>query len=61
MTTPTKAAKEFMDENDKSKTVEGYANGAAKGGTYILENGKSFRLTLEDCQSLPDDYPKWLL
>lgn len=59
MTAPTKQAKKFMDANDKSPVVSGYANESGGGGGYTLKNGKSFTLTLEDARSLIDGYPVW--
>ncbi len=57
--TPTPAAQKFMKANDKSKVVSGAAHGPGLGGSYTLSNGKYFRLSLEDCRSLPDGYPNW--
>lgn len=58
MTTPTKTAVKFMDANNKSPVVSGYANEGGGGG-YTLKNGKSFTLTLKDARSLMDGYPVW--
>ncbi|WP_454287221.1 hypothetical protein [Rhizobium arsenicireducens] len=57
--TPTPKAKKFMMANDKSKVVSGATNGPGLGGSYTLDNGRYFRLSLEDCRSLPDNYPNW--
>lgn len=60
MTKPTRKAKAFMKANDESNVVSGAARGeGGQGGTYTLYDGRSFRLTLEDCRSLPEEYPKW--
>lgn len=57
---PTKRAEEFMKANDKSIVIAGQAHGnGGKGGIYTLANGRKFDLSLEDCQSLPDEYPNW--
>jgi len=57
----TKNAKTFMEENDKSPVVEGWANSerGGTGGTYRLENDKIFKLSLKDCLALAHNYPKW--
>lgn len=62
----TPKAAEFVKANDDSPVVEGRVNEPdprkpAKGGTYTLESGKSFRLNLADCRSLPTGYPRWKL
>lgn len=54
---PTPHAREFMAENAKSLVIEGRVNVRVGGAVYILENGKTFDLTSEDCRSMP--YPKW--
>lgn len=57
---PTKKAKEFMDANDQFKVVEGWAHGnGGLGGCYKLTDGRVFDLDLDDCLSLPYNYPKW--
>lgn len=53
-------AQHFMEENDKHPVIIGAAIGnGGQGGYYTLENGKSYRLSLEDCQALAEGYPKW--
>lgn len=50
----------FIEANEKSPVVEGrilsYENG---GGYYRLKNGKEFRLSRDECRSLPAYYPIW--
>lgn len=58
--TMTRKAAQFVKANTESKVVSGAALGEGKGGSYTLEDGRSFRLSLEDCRSLPDNYPKWI-
>lgn len=60
----TPKAEEFVKANDASPVIEGWVNEPdpakpAKGGTYRLKNRKTFSLTVEDCRSLPDGYPRW--
>lgn len=61
--TPTEKAKAFMAANDKSPVVIGAAIGnggqGGQGGHYTLKDKQSFRLSVEDCQSLPEGYPRW--
>ena len=59
MTEPTTKAKAFMKANDASPVVSGAARGRGLGGSYTLEDGKYFVLSLEDCRSLPEGYPRW--
>lgn len=58
----TKNARAFVDANNNSPVVEGavlsYETG---GGYYKLKNGKEFRLSRDECRSLPDNYPFWYL
>lgn len=61
-----KAVAAFIKANDISRVVEGWANQPdprkpGGGGTYKLDDGRSFRLTLAQCRLLPDGYPKWKL
>lgn len=55
---PTKRAAAFMAANAQSPVVEGrtYPGG---GGSYTLEDGSHYKLTLEDCRSMPN-MPRWL-
>ncbi len=56
----TRKAKLFMTANDKSPVVSGAAIGkGGEGGYYTLQDGKSFKLDLADCQALPEGYPRW--
>ena len=32
-----------------------------RGARYRLQDGKSFKLTADECRALPEGYPKWLL
>lgn len=57
---PTENAKAFMDANDESKVVEGRVlDMVTRGGEYVLQNGKRFKLSKDDANSLPEGYPKW--
>ena len=50
----------FMKANDESPVVSGAAIGnGGEGGFYTLKNGKSFKLSLDDCRALTPPYPKW--
>lgn len=61
MTEPTPKAAAFMKANDKNKVYAGYANETGEGGGgYTLTNEKTYKLSLEDCRSLPEGYPKWI-
>lgn len=56
----------FIAANDRSPVIEGWANESdprnpAKGGTYRLQSGKTFSLSVEECRALPNGYPKWKL
>lgn len=57
---PTANAKKFMDANDQHRVYSGWANETGGGGGYTLTNEQTFRLTLKDCRSLPEAYPKWV-
>lgn len=53
-------AEAFMIANDQSPVVEGYVHGkGGEGGVYILEDGRSFDLSLEEMRKLPETYPDW--
>ena len=56
----TKNTRSFIDANNKSPVIEGavlsYETG---GGYYRLKNGKEFRLSRDECRSLPENYPVW--
>lgn len=56
----TPKAREFMKANKQSPVVVGEAIGigGGQGCRYILEDGRAFRLSAEDCQSMP--VPRWL-
>lgn len=54
---PTKRAAAFMAANRDSPVVSGNAY-AGGGGSYTLENGAHYKLTLEDMRSMP--MPRWL-
>lgn len=57
-----KNAASFKTANDESPVVAGHVISLENGGgQYTLENGKIFRLTAEECRSLPENYPKWKL
>lgn len=56
---PTKSAQAFMDANDQSPVYAGAAHEGG-GGTYTLTDERSFTLSLMDCRSLPEGYPKWV-
>lgn len=58
MTSPTEKARTFMAANDESKVIAGHAR-LGGGGTYRLQDGRFFDLTIEDARSLPGGYPKW--
>lgn len=58
--TPTINAQRFMAANDQYKIIIGAALSDG-GGILVLENKVSYKLTLEDCRSLPQEYPKWKL
>jgi len=58
-------AQKFCDANDQSLVVSGFAHEPdprkpARGITYTLDDGRSFRLSAADCV-LPEGYPKWKL
>lgn len=56
----TTKAEDFMKANDDSPVVSGAAVGkGGQGGYYTLKNGKTFKLSLEDCQALSKTYPRW--
>ncbi len=62
MNAPTEKAREFMTANEASPVVSGYAiepdpRKPGKGGCYTLKDGRMFRLSLEDCRSMPA--PRW--
>lgn len=57
---PTENALAFMKANDASDVVEGSAKGPGRGGYYRLADGRVFELTVADCRSIPDGYPRWL-
>lgn len=53
-------ARAFVRANDESLVVSGYAIGnGGEGGVYTLADGRVFRLDLEACRALPENYPKW--
>jgi len=57
----TRKARSFMKANDQSPVVSGAAIGeGGQGGFYTLEDGKTFKLLLDDCQALTDGYPRWI-
>ena len=61
MKIPTKKAAKFIKANDESRVMSGSAKGrGGEGGTYRLLDGRVFELSLEDMQSLPKGYPKWM-
>lgn len=61
MSEPTAKASAFMQANDKSPVVSGAAIGnGGQGGVYTLADKQSFRLSVEDCRSLPAGYPRWM-
>jgi hypothetical protein len=53
----------FMDANDRSRVVEGWAHGPAGvgglGGSYRLEDGRRFDLPYASTAMLPEGYPFW--
>ena len=55
---PPPKARQFMRANDKSPVIEGSAKSGG-GGYYTLKNKQRWDLSLEDCRSLPEAYPKW--
>lgn len=56
----TDKSEQFMKENDKSPVIIGSVIGnGGQGGYYTLANGKQFTLNLQDCNDLPEGYPKW--
>ena len=62
---PTRHAQLFMEANDLSPVVEGWAHFPNPsenkgGGGYRLDDGRIFNLTAEDCRSLTKQYPRWL-
>lgn len=54
---PTKRAAAFMAANAQSPVVSGEAFPSG-GAHYRLEDGSEYKLTLEDCRSMP--MPRWL-
>lgn len=52
-------ATEFQKANDLSKVVSGAAWGPGGGGTYTLDNGKVFHMSVEEMRKLPEGYPNW--
>lgn len=66
MNGPTELAAEFMRANDESPVVEGWVHYPDPcqnkgGGGYRLDDGRVFNLNVEDCRSLPEQYPRWRL
>lgn len=56
-------AEAFLDANDRSRVVEGWAKGPAGvgglGGSYRLEDGCRFDLAYGSTAMLPEGYPLW--
>jgi hypothetical protein len=56
----TKKSEEFVEANQQLGVIEGWATGSGgQGGSYKLSDGRVFKLSLEDCLSLPPEYPIW--
>lgn len=60
---PTKKAALFIGANKASPVIIGAAvmNGreGGQGAYYTLEDGRRFKLSGEDCRSLPEGFPRW--
>lgn len=59
--TITDNVKEFMKANRRSPVITGAADRENGGATYRLQNNKTFHLSLDECRSLPVDFPRWKL
>ena len=56
----TEKAKEFVKANRKHNVISGAAFGkGGEGGSYTLSNGKTFKLSADDCRALPEGFPRW--
>lgn len=52
---------EFVKANRRSPVITGAADRENGGATYWLQNNKMFRLSLDECKSLPAGFPRWKL